>query len=125
MAAGTPNVVASQPVNQVGFGFAPVGNVLTGTFGGTGTSLAVGAFFPLAGRAFNISMWGTFSATVQLERCLDGTNWIPVTSNGTQTEKFTGTTPIAESWTDYEVGAQYRLNCTAYTSGIVNYRLSQ
>lgn len=99
---------------------------LTGTFAATGQSAV---FLPdgigdLVDRAFNISLWGTFVATVQLERSFDnGVTWLPLTAGGTATLKFTA--PCSESAGETEAGVLYRLNCTAYTSGTVNYRLSQ
>lgn len=98
---------------------------LTGTFAATGQSAS---FLPdgvddKTDRVFNVSLWGTFVATVQLERSLDGTNWLPLTANGTPIEKFTA--PCSEEIEEDEATAIYRLNCTAYTSGTVNYRMSE
>ena len=93
---------------------------VTGTFAATGQSASVA---PVTGRAFNVSLWGTFSATIRLERSFDGSNWLPLTANGTVLESFTGA--CSDQWQEDEVGVQYRLNCTAYTSGTVNYRISQ
>lgn len=92
----------------------------SGTFTGTGQSAAV----VVQPNGFNVSEWGTFAATVQLERSFDnGVTWLPVTANGTQLELFTA--PVSENWAETEAGVLYRLNCTAYTSGTVNYRISQ
>lgn len=94
---------------------------VSGTFVATGQSAT---FIPIAGRAFNISLWGTFVATVQLERSFDGgTTWLPLTAAGTQL--YVWTAPASELAQDDEYGVRYRLNCTAYTSGTVNYRISQ
>jgi len=93
---------------------------ITSTFTGTGVS---SSFTPLYGRPFNVSLWGTFVATVQLQRSLDGTNWLPLTANGSTLETFYG--PASDIWQEDEVGAIYRLDCTAFTSGTVNYRISQ
>ncbi|MEY3774316.1 MAG: hypothetical protein RLZZ129_1096, partial [Verrucomicrobiota bacterium] len=50
---------------------------MQGTFTGTGRSAA---FIPKQGSAFNVSVWGTFSATVQMQRSFDnGTTWLPLT----------------------------------------------
>ena len=98
-------------------GVAPV----TGAFAATGQS---SPFKPIYGRSFNISVWGTFSGTVQLERTFDnGTNWLPVTAGGVGA--YVWTAPASESTVEDEVGVAYRFNCTAYTSGTVNYRMSQ
>ena len=99
---------------------AAAATLTSGTFTGTGQSAAVG----VAPTAFNVSEWGTFVATVQLERSFDnGVTWLPVTANGSQLELFTG--PASENWSESEAGVLYRLNCTSYTSGTVNYRISQ
>jgi len=103
------------------FNNSPSGKTATtGAFTATGQSTV---FSPIAGRSFNITLSGTFAATVQLERSFDGSNWFPITANGTQLEKFTAA--VSEQWSDDEAGVQYRLNCTAYTSGTVSYRISQ
>lgn len=57
---------------------------------------------------FALSLSGTFSATIALERTLDGTNWRMV-------EQYTA--PVEKTIEEPLVGVQYRLNCTAYTSG--------
>ena len=98
-------------------GRAPV----TGTFTATGQS---SSFTPVCGRSFNVSLWGTFSGGAQLERSFDGgTTWLPITAAGTQLYKWTG--PASEVVDEAEYGVLYRLNCTAYTSGTINYRISQ
>lgn len=119
---GTPNAAPAQSINSVGAGYEASGLVpVTGTFAATGQSKA---FTPVAGRGFNASLWGTFVATVQVERSFDsGATWLPLTANGTQLEKFTAA--ASEQLQEDESGVQYRFNCTAYTSGTVNYRLSQ
>ena len=106
---------------STGLGYAASGlSAIASTFVAAGQSASL---TPKAGRGFNISLWGTFVATVQLERTFDGTNWLPITANGTQLMKFTA--PCSEQWSDDEVGPQYRLNCTSWTSGTVSYRISQ
>ena len=122
MAAGTPNINANAPVNLTGQGYQPSSvPPVTGTFSATGQSAS---FAPVGGRGFNASLWGTFSATVQIERSFDGgTTWLPLTADAIAIEKFTA--PCSESLQEDEAGVLYRFNCTAYTSGTVNYRLSQ
>lgn len=106
----------------VGIGYGPSGiTPVTGSFGAAGQSAT---FSPMPGRDFNVSLWGTFSGTVQLERSLDGAaNWLPITAAGTQLYQWTA--PASETASEAEAGVLYRLNCTAYTSGTINYRLSQ
>lgn len=100
-------------------------NVITGSFTATGQSASFAPFSqPVPPRDFNVSLWGTFSATVQLERSLDnGSTWLPITAAGTQL--YVWTTPASEVVEEPEASVIYRLNCTAFTSGTVNYRISQ
>lgn len=99
---------------------------LTGTFVATGQSVA---FRPdgiddRVGAAFNISLWGTFVATVTVERSFDkGTTWLPLTVGGSSS-LYTYTAPVSETLEEIEADVVYRLNCTAFTSGTVNYRIS-
>ena len=125
----------------MGISFAATGNiapasgdqanlVIAGNFVATGVSVAA----PVYG-AFNVAIYGSggpngnWNGTVQLERSFDGgTTWIICgvggggqqaiyTSAGTGTDySFTANEP--------ERGVGYRLHCTAYTSGTINYRLS-
>jgi len=99
---------------------------LTGTFGATGQS---SSFVPSVSRAFNVSVYGTFSAAVQLERSFDDTTWLPLTVGTTQlyTWSSAGGSEVkySEIAAEIESGVSYRLNCTAYTSGTINYRVSQ
>ncbi len=105
-----------------GLGFAASGvAALSGTFSATGQS---SVFRPLAGRAFNISLWGAFSASVQLERSFDnGSTWLPITAAGAQL--FAWSAAASEQAQEDETAVQYRLNCTSFTSGPINYRVSQ
>jgi hypothetical protein len=95
------------------------GQTLTGNFSAAGQGAAV----DVSGR-FNITLWGSFAATVQIERSFDGgLNWHPCTfSDGTAN---TWTAPISIVADEPEAGVRYRLACTSYTSGTVNYRVSQ
>lgn len=91
--------------------------VLTGTLAATGTS----PLFCFYG-AFNVSLWGTWSATVVLNRSFDGgTTWLTRT-DALGSGSYTANTSfrIAEP----EKGVLYQISCTAYTSGTINYRLS-
>lgn len=113
--AGGGGAVSVTDVRYVASGLAAVSS----TFVATGTSAS---FTPLAGRAFNITLTGTFVATVQLERFLGGV-WVPITAVGTQIMIWTA--PASEQWSDDQNAVPYRLNCNAYTSGTVTYRLEQ
>jgi hypothetical protein len=105
---------------------------VTGSFTATGQS---SSFSPLVSarstsNAFNVALWGTASVGVQLERTFDnGTTWVKIYAGSTQLYKWTydGSTVlnISEVVDEPEQGVLYRLNCTTYTSGTLNYRISQ
>ena len=85
---------------------------VTGTFTATGQSSTV-----VLAKDFNLSLSGTFVATVAVQRSFDeGVTWKTVESYTDEIESI-GFEP--------ESGVNYRLNCTAYTSGTVTYRLSR
>jgi hypothetical protein len=76
---------------------------LSGTFTATGTSNEITV------NNAPISITGTFVATIELQR-KDGSNWVDV-------KEYT-----SESVENIEGrGSVYRFNCSAYTSGTVNY----
>ncbi len=65
--------------------------------------------------------------TVQLERSFDGGHTFVVcntTVDGTLAQ-FTAGTPVSITFGEPEKNVLYRLNCIAYTSGTINYRISQ
>ena len=91
----------------------------------TGTS-AASAF--LGG--FNLAMWGTFAGTILVEKTYDaGTTWVPVSQDaaGTPASYILSLTATGINLTLCEVETQvaWRIRCTAFTSGTLNYRLSQ
>lgn len=95
---------------------------------GTFTSTTASAnFTPIAGREFNISVWGTFGATVQLKRSFDGgVTWLALTAAGTTLYSWTGGTSVSysEIAEEPQYNVLYQLQCT-WTSGTVNYSISQ
>lgn len=98
-------------------GISPVSCTIT-------SATTCGPLTPIAGRDFNVSTWGTFVASFQLERSFDGgTTWLPITAAGTQL--YVWTAPESESASESEYGIKYRLNVTSYTSGTLNVRISQ
>ncbi len=115
MSAGAAHAVAQvrYPPSQIA--------AVSGTFGATGQSAA---FRPIPGPMFNVTISGTFSATVQLERSFNGgSTWHPLTAGGVSI--YSWTAPASEQFEDDESDVMYRLNCTAYTSGTATYRISQ
>lgn len=95
------------------------GNANTGINGGqTGQP-------PIFKDIFNIAIWGTFVATLQLEKSFDGgTTWLPV-SKDSSGSVATYTSAVNLGIYEPEKDVLYSWNCTAYTSGTVNYRISQ
>lgn len=82
---------------------------------------------PTAGASFqgpfNFTLHGSFQATIRVERrFFESTEWHPCTSGGGFVD-FTA--PLSEVLFEPENGVEYRLNCLSFTSGTVNWRLSQ
>jgi hypothetical protein len=106
---------ATSVIGSAASGITPV----TGTFNGLGTSLTL---TPRAMRSFNFSLWGTFVATIILERSFDGgTTWLPLR----MPPAYSFNCPLSDTFQDGEYGNQYRFRCSSYTSGTINYRISQ
>lgn len=72
---------------------------------------------------FNVTLSGTFSASVRLERSFDGTTWHPCTNDSGAIVVWGSAMSIVCD--EPERGVRYRLNCTSYTSGTLTYRISQ
>lgn len=78
---------------------------------------------PIQG-TYNLTVSGTFVGTVQLERSFDGgTTYVPI-SGATLGTTATYTAPTTLVGVETERGVLYRANCTAYTSGTINVRIS-
>lgn len=91
--------------------------VVTGTFTGTGASSSIRVGQRTGNGEFNIHLSGTWVGTVDLQRSFDnGTTWVDVAD-----ESYTANTDRVGD--EPENGVLYRLNCSAYTSGTVTYRL--
>lgn len=75
------------------------------------------------GRA-NMTVSGTFVATLTLQRSFDdGTTWHTVAKDA-DGNAAAYTAPVSLTFEEPETGILYRLNC-AFTSGTVNFRISQ
>lgn len=86
--------------------------LVEGTFQGPGVSESV-----YLHRKFNVSLSGTFSASLDLQRSFDGgVTWLSVA-------RFTQ--PMEGMGEEAETYVFYRLSCTDHASGVVSYRLSQ
>lgn len=94
-------------------------NAVIGQFTAPGQSASI-----ILRGGFNTALWGTFVGTVDLEQSYDGgTTWLPVSIDGTGTpNSYTGPHNIA--WVQPERDVRTRFNCTAFTSGPINYRIS-
>ena len=95
-------------------------NLVSGSFTGTGQS----ASRRVQGQ-FNVSLWGTFVGTISVERSFDnGATWINCSRDTAGTDNAF-TAPTTQVLNEPENGVLYRVNCTAFTSGTINYRISQ
>lgn len=121
--AGMPASVSQNP---------PAGDmanaVVSGTFTGTGKS----ASFTARG-SFNVLIYGSsgpngsWNGSVQVERSFDGgTTWVVagISGAGQQAIFNTPNQDVSIVGNEPERGVLYRLDCTSYTSGTINYRLS-
>ena len=102
--------------------------VVSGVFTATGQSGSFSVWGP-----FNVVIYGSggpngsWNATVRLERSFDGgTTWVVCGIGGTGTQAIWNTpnSDVSVVAGEPERGMLYRLNCTSYTSGTINYRLS-
>jgi len=72
----------------------------------------------------NVTVSGTFSATVQIERSVDaGTTYAPVAIDSATPLSLTA--PVALSIHSAEAGTLFRSKVTSYTSGTAKVRISQ
>ena len=104
--------------------------VVAGSFAATGVSPL---FMPWG--TFNLAIYGpggpngTWHGSVQLERCFDGgTTWIvcqDASITGGQAIYSAQNVDVSRVFGESERTVLYRLNCTAFTTGPVSYRLSQ
>ncbi len=68
-----------------------------------------------------------YNATVQIERSFDGGNTFLLCNIGDAgtLAQFNAGTPVAVTFGEPEREVLYRVNCIAYVSGTINYRISQ
>jgi hypothetical protein len=84
---------------------------VTGTFSAAGVSPAFEA-----NGAFTVSIWGAFGASVSLQRSPNkGADWLQANGPDRTGPTFNVPEPV--------VGTLYRLSCTGYVSGTVNYSI--
>lgn len=108
--------------------------IVSGAFTATGQSgLGVSGQGPNVGLpclneffdTFNMALYGTFVGTVAFERSFDGGTTYSALSEDASGTTATYTVPVNATCYEPERGVLYRWNCTAYTSGTINYRISQ
>ena len=93
--------------------------ILAGSFTGTGQSGAIALYGP-----FSVAIWGSFVATLLVQKSFDGgATWIPYGADNSGVIPALSA-PVAFRAIESELGVNYRLACTGFTSGTVNYRLS-
>lgn len=115
----TVHVQAMIPVNPV--------SATTGTLAAAAQAVTATSLGDMDGIMVLTS--GTFSGTLAFEASADGTTWYAVfmcrasSLTGESTRALTGTT--LESWRANIAGfSQFRVRCSAYTSGTANIRIS-
>ncbi len=97
---------------------------VTGTFTETESSDSFSPASQYRRGRFNVSIWGTFAGTVKLERSFDdGVTWLVCSKPDLSDAAFTTTVTFAVE--EPEPDIYYRLTCSAYTSGTINYRMSR
>lgn len=102
----------------------PNNNPVPLNFARTGNAVTVGAADAAAtftGAAID------FSGTLQIERSFDGGKTFIVCSTGLggTLAQYTTGAPVSATFGEPEKNVLYRLNCIAYSSGTINYRISQ
>ena len=107
-------------------------NVPAGTtwvaFSGTSGTLSAPALVTGTDNAAVVTGAGIlFVGGVQLERSFDGgSTWIVCNVGGTGVlAQYATGTPVSFTFGEPEKQVLYRLNCYAYTSGAINYRISE
>ena len=115
---GANSVMLSAPPAQI----AALNNAQPFVFTPTGNAVTAGADANATFTAASLQ----WSGLVQLERSFDGGstwNCCNAGSGGALAQYAGG--PVNVSWTEPERGVLYRFNCTSYTSGTINFRISQ
>jgi hypothetical protein len=90
----------------------------SGSFTAVGNGAAVGVQ-----GAFNVHLWGTFTATVIVERSIDGgATWLPLSWDAFGTPNAYSA-PVSLIVEEPGGGMLHRLRCSSYTSGAVNWAI--
>jgi hypothetical protein len=93
-----------------------MGTAAAGSF----TAVGAGAAVVVQG-SFGFALWGSFVATVTLERqSPDGTAWIPLSVDNHGTPNAF-TVPVALIIEEPAGGVAYRVRCSSWTSGVASW----
>lgn len=97
---------------------------ISGSIAATGETAE---FQPESGRAFAVFLSGTGTATIQLERYSEELQaWSPIMAGGVQLYAWDfDDTTISEDVVEARFAARYRLNCTAFTDGQIDWAFEQ
>jgi hypothetical protein len=122
LSPGTPGIIqlSNKPTAMTPFQNQPQWF----TFARTGNAITV------TGADANATFTGAgveWVGSVQLERSFDGgSTWIVANIGGSGAlAQYSAGTPVSLTFGEPEKQVLYRLNCTAYTSGTINFRFSQ
>lgn len=97
------------------------GELVSGALTANGRGLV---FQPQANNDFNAWIYGTFSATVTIQRSFDdGTTWLTVSKPDLSDAAFT--TPVNMVVDEPRAGVLYSILVSSYISGTVSYRFDQ
>ena len=121
--AGAPGIPGIIIISNLPTATTPTPQPQFFTYARTGNAITV------TGADANATFTGagvTFNATVQLERSFDGgATWIVCNEGMSGVLAQWNTGPVSLTFGEPEKNVLYRLNCVAYTSGTINYRISQ
>jgi len=129
LGSGTGITVAGAAVDSVN---VPPGTTIA-TVSGTSVTLALPPGYTSANivtgtdtAALFTGVGITYSGTFNIERSFDGCNtWLPCNIGGAGTiAQFSAGTVVNVAFGEPELGVYYRVNCTVYSSGTINYRMS-
>lgn len=95
----------------------------SGSFTGTGTT---SSYRPRQG-FFTVSFGGTGAGTVKIERSRDNSNWFDVSKDqdGNAASYAVNNSEVALDVFQADEKMYWRLNCTAHSSGTIDWVLSQ
>jgi hypothetical protein len=111
--SAVPTLAPPNPKAQIPLEFALTSNAITVTGADANASFSGAAI--------------VYVGTLNIERSFDGgTTWIVANIGGSgQLAQYNAGTPVSLTFGEPEKQVLYRINCIAYTSGTINYRISQ